>query len=64
VKVKDLIEQLKGYEDFEVTTTVSEQRYIGRPAEHCMFYHTYAITGICDIAHSDKIIDLDNEYKG
>jgi hypothetical protein len=56
LKVKDLIEQLKGYEDFEVTTTISEQPYAGARIQ----YYTYKITGVGDIGHSDKVVDLDN----
>jgi hypothetical protein len=51
MKVKELIEQIKDYPDFELGISVINDEYGG--------FDKYSICGILDIGHSSKIIRLD-----
>lgn len=55
MKVKDLIEQLSGFEDFEVEIMV------GCPDR--FNYHSYNEVEIADIGHSDKVILLTGKWR-
>ena len=58
MKVKDLIEKLKNYEDFEV-----ESVYVDNSSSENKFMNlsTFKIVDIADIGYSDKVIVLDLE---
>ena len=58
MKVKDLIEKLKNYEDFEV-----EAVYVDNSSSENKFMNlsTFKIVDIADIGYSDKVIVLDLE---
>ena len=57
MKAKELIEKLKGYEDFDIELTVCHE-----DADSIGWY-THKITGIADIGHSSKKIVLDSEVE-
>ena len=58
VKVQDLIERLKGYEDFELEAVfVNNSNLNGK----FMDLSTFKVIDIADIGYSDKVIVLDLE---
>lgn len=58
MKVKELIEKLKAYEDFEIEVTTTFQPYAGARIQ----YDTYKVTDVADIGHSSKVVVLAIEY--
>ena len=58
MKVQDLIERLKGYEDFELEAVfVNNANLNGK----FMDLSTFKVIDIADIGYSDKVIVLDLE---
>lgn len=58
MKVQDLIERLKGYEDFELEAVfVNNSNLNGK----FMDLSTFKVIDIADIGYSDKVIVLDLE---
>jgi hypothetical protein len=58
VKVQDLIERLKGYEDFELEAVFVNN---ANPNGKFMDLSTFKVIDIADIGYSDKVIVLDLE---
>lgn len=58
MKVQDLIEKLKGYEDFEVEAVFVNN---ANPNGKFMDLSTFKVIDIADIGYSDKVIVLDLE---
>lgn len=58
MKVKDLIEKLKGYEDFEVEAVYVEE---SKPTDKFLNIHSFRVVDIADIGYSEKVILLDLE---
>jgi hypothetical protein len=58
VKVQDLIERLKGYEDFELEAVFVNN---SNPNGKFMDLSTFKVIDIADIGYSDKVIVLDLE---
>lgn len=58
MKVKDLIEKLKNYEDFEVEAVFVNN---ANPNGKFMDLSTFKVIDIADIGYSDKVIVLDLE---
>lgn len=58
MKAKDLIEKLKGYEDFEVEATYVDD---SKPTDKFLNVHSFRVVDIADIGHSEKVISLDLE---
>lgn len=56
--MKDLIEKLKGYEDFEVEAVYAEE---SKPTDKFLNIHSFRVVDIADIGHSEKVILLDLE---
>ena len=58
MKVQDLIERLKGYEDFELEAVfINNSNLNGK----FMDLSTFKVIDIADIGYSDKVIVLDLE---
>ena len=57
MKGKELIEQLKGYEDFDIEFSFSEIK------NNLYFLRTFENICIGDIGHSSKIIKLDGDER-
>lgn len=55
MKVIDLIEKLKNYEDFEVEAAYSED---WKPGDRFLNINFYKVDGIADVGHSDKVVIL------
>lgn len=58
MKVKDLIEKLKNYEDFELEAVFVNN---ANPNGKFMDLSTFKVIDIADIGYSDKVIVLDLE---
>ena len=58
MKVKNLIEKLKGYEDFEVEAVYAEE---SKPTDKFLNIHSFRVVDIADIGYSEKVILLDLE---
>ncbi len=58
MKVQDLIERLKGYEDFELEAVFVNN---ANPNGKFMDLSTFKVIDIADIGYSDKVIVLDLE---
>ena len=56
--MKDLIEKLKGYEDFEVEAVYAEE---SKPTDKFLNIHSFRVVDIADIGYSDEVILLDLE---
>jgi hypothetical protein len=59
MRASELIELLKEHPDFDVTTALFEPD----GSEWGMGLRTFVVTGISDIGHSGKVIQLDLEEK-
>ena len=59
MKVKDLIEQLKGYEDFDIKSSICD--IDKTKAGYAVLNYRKFKVSIGDIGHSDKVIVLDLE---
>lgn len=55
MKAKDLIEKLKGYEDFDVEAIYVDD---SKPTDKFLSVHSFRVVDIADIGHSDKVILL------
>ena len=58
MKVKDLIEKLKGFEDFEIEGVFVDT---SNPDSKFMNVQTFKINDVGDIGYSSKVIQLDLE---
>lgn len=57
MKVRDLIEKLKNYEDFEVEAVYVDNSNVGK----FMNIATFKVVDIADIGYSEKVVLLDLE---
>lgn len=57
MKVAELIELLKPYEDFDLEFIINEA-----PKGKCFDFRNFSVE-LCDIGHSDKIVTLTGEEK-
>ena len=58
MKVKDLIKELEGFEDFEIEGVFVDT---SNPNNKFMDIQTFKIVGVSDIGYSSKVVQLDLE---